>query len=139
MPFFGQEAMIQAEEKGGLDEAEYREARETCLRLARDEGLVAALHEHHLDAFVSLTGGPAWLIDPIHGDYGISGCSPLAAIAGTPHVTVPGGHVQDLPIGVSFFGAALSEPLLLRVAHAFERATDAALAPRFLPRIAPRL
>ncbi|UCF10841.1 MAG: amidase [Candidatus Bipolaricaulota bacterium] len=138
MPFFGQEAMIESEAKGSLDDDAYREALTTCRRLARTEGLDATLRMHELDALVSLTGGPAWLIDVVHGDYAIAGCSTLAAVAGTPHITVPAGRIGDLPIGLSFFGPAFSEPLLLRLAHAFELGSAPWRPPRFLPSFAAR-
>jgi len=123
MPYFGQELMELAQEKGPLTEKTYVDALEANRRLARSDGIDATLEKHVLDAIVAPTGGPAWLIDTVHGDYGISGCSSPAAVAGYPHVTVPAGYVDGLPIGLSFFGAAWDEAKLIRYAYAFECAT----------------
>ncbi|MDD5369231.1 MAG: amidase [Anaerolineaceae bacterium] len=135
MPYFGQKRMLQAQEKGPLTDEAYRKAVETNHRLARSEGIDAVMAEHKLDAFVAPTGGPAWLIDYVHGDYGYGGCTSPAAVAGYPHITVPAGFIHGLPVGISFFGAAWSEPVLLRLAYAFEQATRARQAPRYLPTI----
>ena len=131
MPFFGQEILIEAEAKGPLTEAAYRQARETASRLAREEGLDAALARHRLDAILGPSGGPAWVTDPVHGDSFSVGSSGAAAVAGYPNVTVPAGHVHGLPVGVSFFGAAWSEPTLIRIAWAFEQAAPHRRPPRF--------
>ncbi len=131
MPHFGQELMELAQEKGKLTEKAYLKALEANLRLSRDEGIDETLRKHGLDAIVAPTGGPAWLIDTVHGDYGISGCSSPPAVAGYPHVTVPAGYVEGLPIGLSFFGGAWQELRLIRLAHAFEFATQARRLPRF--------
>jgi amidase len=132
MPHFGQELMEMAQAKGPLTEEAYSKALETSLRLARAEGIDATLKKHHLDAIVAPTGGPAWLIDTVHGDYGIGGCSSPAAVAGYPHVTVQAGYVSGLPIGLSFFGAAWEEAQLIRFAFAFECATKARRPPSLL-------
>ena len=132
MQHFGQELMTIAEAKGPLTEPEYLEALETCQRLARTEGLDATLATHRLDAIVAPTGRPAWLIDTVHGDYGFGGCSSPAAVAGYPHVTVPAGFVDGLPIGLSFFGAAWQDAKLIRFAYAFEQAMQARRAPSLL-------
>jgi len=124
MPFFGQELMEMAEARGPLTDRAYIDALEACRRLARTEGIDATLGRHRLDTIVAPTGGPAWLIDTVHGDYGISGCSSAAAVAGYPHVTVPAGYVRGLPVGLSFLGAAWTETSLIRFADAFERATS---------------
>jgi amidase len=81
---------------------------------------------------VTLTNGPAWLIDHVNGDYDTGGCSSPAAIAGYPHITVPAGLYRGLPMGLSFFGTAFSEPTLIRLASGFEHAANARTAPRFL-------
>ncbi len=132
MPFFGQEILIEAEARGPLTEAAYRTARDTANRLSRDEGLDATLAEHALDAILGPSGGPAWVTDPVHGDGFSVGSSRPAAVAGYPNVTVPAGYVHGLPVGVSFFGAAWSEPTLIRIAWAFEQAAPHRRPPRFL-------
>jgi amidase len=135
MPLFDQELLRQAQAKGNLDEAAYRDARATCLTATRGGGIDAVLCEHSLDAIVTLTSGPAWLIDPVNGDSDTGGCSAPAAIAGYPHITVPAGLHRGLPIGLSFFGTAFSEPKLIKMASGFEHAANARAAPRFLPSV----
>ncbi len=135
MPFFGQEILIEAEGKGPLTETAYQTARGTANRLSREEGLDAALEEHRLDAILGPSGGPAWVTDLVHGDHFSVGSSGAAAVAGYPNVTVPAGHIHGLPVGVSFFGAAWSEPTLIRIAWAFEQATAQRRPPRFRARV----
>ncbi len=131
MPYFGQEILIEAEAKGPLTEASYRTARDEASRLSREEGLDAVLGQHRLDAILGPSGGPAWVTDLVHGDGFSVGSSGAAAVAGYPNVTVPAGHVHGLPVGVSFFGAAWSEPTLIRIAWAFEQAAPHRRPPRF--------
>jgi amidase len=133
MPLFDQELLRQAQAKGTLDEAAYRDARATCLTATRSGGIDAVLCEHGLDAIVTLTSGPAWLIDPVNGDTDTGGCSTPAAVAGYPHITVPAGLHRGLPIGLSFFGTAFSEPKLIKLASGFEHTVGGRAAPRFLP------
>ena len=135
MPLFDQELLRKAEGKGSLDEAAYRDARETCLTAMRSGGIDAVLSEHGLDAIVTLTAGPAWLIDAVNGDADTGGCTSPAAIAGYPHITVPAGLYRGLPIGLSFFGAAFSEPTLIKLASGFEHTAKGRAVPRFLPSI----
>jgi amidase len=123
MPFFDQELFEQAQEKGPLTEAAYLDALAAARRLSREQGIDATMNEHRLDAIVAPTGGPAWLIDHVNGDSFGGGSSSPAAIAGYPNVTLPMGFVRGLPVGISFFGRAWSEPVLLRIAYAFEQAT----------------
>lgn len=134
MPYFQQERMLAAQRKGSLSARRYLAAREKSLRLAREEGIDKALHEHSLDALIAPTGGPAWLIDLVNGDcYGEGGFSSLAAVAGYPHLTVPAGMVCGLPVGISFFASAWSEGRLVELAYDFEQAAPARQPPRFLP------
>ena len=132
LAIFDQELLRQADAKGGLDEAPYREARAASLTATR-AGIDVVLAKHQLDALVTLTSGPAWLIDPVNGDSDTGGCSTPAAVAGYPHITVPAGLHRGLPIGLSFFGTAFSEPKLLRLASGFEHASHGRRVPRFLP------
>jgi amidase len=132
MPLFDQELLRQAEAKGPLTDKAYREARASCLKATRSNGIDAVLAQHNLDAMVTLTSGPAWLIDAVNGDSDTGGCSSPAAIAGYPHITVPAGLFRGLPIGLSFFGAAFSEPKLIKLGSGFEAAAQARTPPRFL-------
>jgi amidase len=127
---FDQELLRQAEAKGTLEDKAYRDARKASRSGARERGIDAALKEHRLDALVALTAGPAWLIDPINGDSDTGGCSAPAAVAGYPHITVPAGLFRGLPVGLSFFGTAFSEPTLLRLAAGFESVAAARVPPR---------
>lgn len=132
MLWFNQELMLQAEKKGPLTDQAYIDALATSKRLARAEGIDALVAKHKLDAIIAPTAGPSWLIDWVNGDHDTGGCSSPAAVAGYPHITVPGGFVHGLPIGLSFYGPAWSEPKLLKLAYSFEQATKARREPRFL-------
>jgi amidase len=90
------------------------------------------MQEHNLDAIIAQTNGPAWTIDWINGDHFSGGSSSPAAISGYPNVTVPMGFIEGLPVGISFFGRAWSEPVLLKIAYAFEQASKHRKAPEFL-------
>ena len=136
MPYFGQELFIQAEEKGSLTEPAYLRALETIRRLARVEGIDAVMDGDRLDAIVAPTAGPPWVTDLVNGDHVGGMSSAPAAIAGYPSITVPAGYVSGLPIGLSFFGRAWSEPTLIRFAYAFEQATLLRSVPQFLPTLA---
>jgi amidase len=132
MPYFGQDLFIKAEAKGPLTEKEYLDALANNRRLARTEGIDALMDKHQLDAIVAPTGGPAWLTDLINGDHAAGGSSNAAAVSGYPNVNVTAGSIFGLPVGISFFGRAWSEPTLIKLAFAFEQATKARKAPRFL-------
>jgi amidase len=135
MPYFGQDLFLKAEAKGPLTEKAYLDALENNHQLARTEGIDATMDKYHLDALVAPTGGPAWLTDLVDGDHDAGGSSNAAAVAGYPNINVTAGFISGLPVGISFFGRAWSEPTLIRLAYAFEQATKARQAPRFLPTI----
>jgi amidase len=129
MPYFEQELFERAQKKGPLTSPEYRAALAKNRRMARAEGIDAVIRAHRLDAIVAPTAGPPALIDYVTGDHDSGGCSTPAAVAGYPHITVPAGLVRGLPVGISFFGRAWSEPKLLKLASAFEQATRARKKP----------
>jgi amidase len=132
MPFFGQDRFVKSQAKGPLTDPAYRRALALSRRLAGRDGIDATMDRFHLDALVAPTQGPVWLIDLVNGDsFGGSSSSP-AAVAGYPSITVPMGQVHSLPVGLSFFGRAWSEPTLLRLAFAFEQATHHRQPPRML-------
>src|SRR5712671_5211292 len=137
MPYFGQDLFLKAEAKGPLTTKEYVDALQKNRQLARTEGIDALMNKHNLDALVAPTGGPAWLTDLINGDHVAGGSSSAAAVAGYPNINVTAGFLFGLPIGISFFGRAWSEPTLIRLAYAFEQATKARQAPRFLRTVGP--
>jgi amidase len=132
MPYFGQEILIRAQAKGPLNEKAYLEALDRCRRLSRGEGIDAVMDQHKLDALVAPSGGPAPKTDLVHGNRSVGGSSGAAAIAGYPSITVPAGEVFGLPVGLSFFGRAWSEPVLIRIASGFEQALGARRAPKFI-------
>ena len=133
LAYFGQERLISAESKGPLSSMEYRRAHAVARRLARAAGIDRVMDGGSLDAILAPTGGPAWVTDLVNGDHFGGSSSQFAAVAGYPNVTVPAGFVHGLPVGVSFFGRAWSEPTLIRIAYAFEQATRHRRAPRLLP------
>jgi amidase len=135
MPYFGQDLFLKAESKGPLTEKSYLDALEKNHQLARTEGIDATMDKYHLDAIVAPTGGPAWITDLINGDHVAGGSSNAAAVAGYPNINVTAGFVSGLPVGISFFGRAWSEPTLIRFAFAFEQVTKPRQAPRFLATI----
>lgn len=131
MKYFDHNLLLQANEKGDLESEEYQTALADLMRKTRDEGIDAVMEEHNLDAFVSITGGPAWKTDHTNGDnFGISSSSP-AARSGYPNITLPMGYIDGLPVGINFFGKAWSEPELIELAYSFEQLTKARKAPEF--------
>lgn len=135
MPYFGQEIFLQAQAKGPLTDKAYIEARAKARRLAGAEGLDATLASQRLDALVAPATSPAWPTDLVNGDHFTGAGYGVAAVAGTPSLTVPMGESHGLPVGIVFIGPAWSEARLIGFAHAFEQATRARRAPRFLPTV----
>ncbi len=134
MPYFGQEIFERAEKKGPLTDRPYRLALQKCKTMSQAQGIDAVMNQNKLDALVAPTNGPIWLIDTVNGDCGSSyvDSSTIAAVAGYPSITVPAGLIEELPIGISFFGRAYSEPKLISIAYSFEQSTKARRAPKFL-------
>jgi amidase len=132
LPYFGQETFIAAAEKGPLTDLKYRRALRQLIPLARS-AIDQLLMKHRLDALVGITGGPAWTTDLVNGDKFSGGSGSASAVAGYPHVTVPAGYIQGLPVGLSFMGGAWTEMRLIQLAYGFEQATKARHAPTFQP------
>jgi amidase len=135
MPFFGQDIFLKSEQKGPLNTKEYLDALVLNQKLSRAEGIDFIMDKFKLDALVAPTAGPAWLTDLINGDHAAGGSSSAAAVAGYPNINVTAGYLWGLPVGISFFGRAWSEPTLLKIAYSFEQLTKARQKPRFLPTI----
>jgi amidase len=133
MPFFGQEIFEAAQKKGPLSTPAYRKAHTTCRVRARSAGIDAVMAKYRLDAIVAPTGSPAWPTDLVNGDHFLGASASPAAIAGYPSITVPAGFVQELPVGISFFGAPWTEAKLIGLAYAYEQATKHRHPPKFIP------
>jgi amidase len=135
MPYFAQDLFLKAQEKGPLTDKEYVAALAANHSLSRDHGIDGVMEKFHLDALVAPTGGPAWLIDLANGDHAVGGSSNAAAVAGYPNINVPAGFIFGLPVGISFFGRAWSEPVLLKIAYGFEQSVKARKPPKFLAEV----
>jgi len=136
MPFFAQETFEDAVKTKGLDDPDYTAARAKSLGLAGAQGIAAMLKAGGVQLLVMPSYGPAWLSDPVQGDqYEGPSASRLPAISGYPHLTVPMGLVQGLPVGLSFIGLPHSEALLLGAGYAYEQASHARVPPRYLPSV----
>lgn len=130
MPFFRQEILESAEEKGDLESKEYTDALKKILSVTRD-GIDGMMREFKLDAICGPTNGPAWCTDLVNGDFFTGyGMYSSAAIAGYPHISIPMGVVQGLPVGLTFIGVRYGEPELISVAYAYEQASRKRVAPR---------
>ncbi len=129
--YYDQELLLEAQKKGSIESREFQDILSKMNRLVREEGIDKIMAENNLDAFMAPTGSPAWKTDLVNGDsYTVSSSSP-AATAGYPNITVPMGLVDGLPVGISFFGRAWSEPLLLEIAYAYEAGTKYRTVPAF--------
>ena len=137
LPFFGQEFFERAQARGPLTETAYLDARDTARRLAGRDGLLALLAKERLDAVISASTGPAWKTDYKAGDRISVGEYGVAAVAGTPSLTIPIGDSRGLPFGLTFMGPSFSEPQLIGLAYATEQLVNARRPPRFLATIDP--
>jgi amidase len=133
MPWFGQDLLIKAESKGPLTEKIYQDALAMNHQLARTQGIDALMDKNNLDAIVAPTAGPSCITDLLNGDHFTGGSSNAAAVAGYPNINVPAGFIAGMPVGISFFGRAWSEPTLIKIAYAFEQTVKARRPPEFLP------
>jgi amidase len=130
--YFNQRILEMAEQKGDLGTAEYKSALAKMLKATREDGIDKLIKDYNLDALMAPTGAPAGKTDLILGDHGLGGSSSLAAISGYPAITLPMGFIDELPVGVTFFGTAWSEPSLIEIAYAYEQGTKHRKAPKFL-------
>ncbi len=132
LSIFNQKYLLMAQAKGDLTSPEYLEALSKMHRLTREEGIDKIMDELQLDAIIAPTGAPAWKTDHVNGDAYILGSSSPAAMSGYPNITVPMGFIEGLPVGISFFGRAWSEPTLIEIAYSYEQGTQHRKAPTFL-------
>ncbi len=130
--YFDQKIFIEAEKKGDLNTPEYRKSLGKMLKATREEGIDKLMNANKLDAIIAPTGSPAWKTDLLNGDHYIGGSSSLAAISGYPAITVPMGFVENLPVGITFFGRAWSEPVLIEIAYSYEQSSRHRKAPKYL-------
>lgn len=132
LSFFNQQILVMAEAKGDLQSDEYLSALSEMQNAIRKDGIDRVMDQYRLDAIIAPTGSPAWKTDHTNGDAYILGSSSPAAMAGYPNITVPMGLIEGLPVGISFFGKAWSEPVLIEIAFAYEQGTKYRKAPEFL-------
>jgi len=132
MDFYNQEYLEMAQAKADLNSEAYKKALSTMAKLSQAEGIDKVMDDHQLDAIIAPTGSPAWKTDHENGDKFHIGTSSPAAMSGYPNITLPMGFIGELPVGLSFFGRAWSEPLLLEIVYAYEQGTKYRKAPKFL-------
>ena len=132
LKYFGQDLLIKAQKTAGLRDRKYLRALRQNQLLSRQKGIDHVMDKYRLDALVAPTNSPAWTIDLVNGDNILGGSSRPTALAGYPAITVPAGFSLGLPVGITFMGRAYSEPTLIKLAYAFERATRHRAPPRFL-------
>lgn len=132
MEHYNQKYLELAQEKGDLKTAAYLEALAQMKKFSQAEGIDKVMNDNKLDAIMAESGGPAWKIDLVNGGGSGPSSSSFAAHSGYPNITVPMGYVENLPVGISFFGRAWSEPILLEIAYSYEIGTWHRKAPTFL-------
>jgi amidase len=130
--YFDQKIFETADAKGDLESAEYKKAIAKMLKATREDGIDKMMNDNKLDALLGPTGSPAWKTDLILGDHFVGGSSSLAAISGYPAITVPSGFIENLPVDITFFGRAWSEPVLIEIAYSYEQGTKHRRAPKFI-------
>ena len=130
--YFDQKLLEMADKKGELNSADYQKALVKMLKATREDGIDKVMNDNSLDAILAPTGSPAWKTDFVLGDHFIGGSSSLAAVAGYPAITVPMGFIENLPVGVTFFGRAWSEAVLLEIAYSYEQGTRHRKAPKYI-------
>jgi amidase len=132
LKYFDQKILEMADKKGNIESPGYKKALALMTKATREDGIDMVMNNNKLDAIMAPTGSPAWKTDLLLGDHYVGGSSSLAAISGYPAITVPMGFVDDLPVGVTFFGKAWSEPVLLEIAYSYEQGTKHRKAPKYI-------
>jgi amidase len=132
LKYFNQKMLEMADKKGDLSSPEYKKSLDKMLKATRENGIDKMMNSNDLDALIAPTGSPAWKTDLILGDHFVGDNSSLAAISGYPAITLPMGFIENLPVGVTFFGRAWSEPVLIEIAYGFEQGTKHRKAPKYL-------
>jgi len=130
--YFDQNILEMAEKKGDIESVEYKKALAKMTNATREDGIDKVMNKHKLDAIIAPTGSPAWKTDLLLGDHFVGGSSSLAAISGYPAITVPMGFVDNLPVGITFFGKAWTEPLLFEIAYSYEQVTKFRKTPKYI-------
>ena len=130
--YFDQKILEMAAKKGDLSSPDYKKSLEKMLKATREEGIDMMMNSVRLDALIAPTGSPAWKTDLLLGDHFVGGSSSLAAISGYPAITVPMGFIENLPVGITFFGKAWSESLLIEIAYSYEQVTKHRKTPKYL-------
>ena len=130
--YFDQKILEMADKKGSIESSDYKKALAMMTKATREDGIDKVMKSNKLDAIIAPTGSPAWKTDLLLGDHFVGGSSSLAAISGYPAITVPMGFVDNLPVGVTFFGRAWSEPVLLEIAYSYEQGTKHRKAPKYI-------
>jgi amidase len=130
--YFNQKIFEMADKKGDLSSPDYKKSLDKMLKATRENGIDMIMNSNDLDALIAPTGSPAWKTDLILGDHFVGGSSSLPAISGYPAITVPMGFVENLPVGITFFGRAWSETLLIEIAYSYEQGTKHRKPPKYL-------
>ena len=131
MRYFNLSRMENSNLKSDLSNEEYVSALSQMRKNYGEKGIDKVMNENLLDAIICPTGSPAWKTDLINGDNFSISSSVYSALSGYPNITVPMGFIDNLPVGISFFGRQWSEPELIEIAYAYEQGTNHRRAPQF--------
>jgi amidase len=131
LKYFDQAILELAEKKADIGSPEYKKALSRMLKGSRENGIDLVMSKYKIDAIIAPTGSPAWKTDLVLGDHFIGGSSSPAAISGYPAITVPMGFIGKLPVGITFYGKAWSEPKLLEIAYSYEQGTRHRKTPKY--------
>ena len=123
--YFDQSIFLKAQAIADTEQ-DYLRKRAATRTAMREDGLDRLFSEHRLDALIGITDGPAWMIDWINGDAFFGpGMAGQAAVAGNPHITLPLGRVDGLPLGISLVGERWKDHRLAAIARHLEEASAA--------------